>query len=150
LPPAPQLVTVAGLTQLPFWQQPFGQLVGLHDEQTPASQPPPGPQLAQTRPPVPHAALLPVVSQAPPSAGQHPFGHEVESQVHFPATQRRPFPQAGFNPHWQAPFTQRSALVALHATQAEPLAPQEAVVGARHPASGSQQPAHVPQREPAS
>jgi hypothetical protein len=52
---------------------------------------------------------------------QQPVGHDVASQMHCPAMQRRPDSHAGPLPHWQVPVAEQpSAVVVSHATQVPP------------------------------
>jgi len=60
---------------------------------------------------------------------QHPLGHDVASQMHMPPEQRWPVPHAGLVPHMHAPFVQRSAFVASHATHEAPPVPQPVRLG---------------------
>jgi len=82
---------------------------------------------AQALPLAPQAVNEGAVQAVP---AQQPPGHEVGSQTHEPERQRWPATHGAFEPHWQAPPTHWSALVASQTTQPPPLAPQAAVDGA--------------------
>lgn len=69
-------------------------------------------------------------SQVSPS--QQPLGQLRASQMHRPLTHRWPGSQALPVPHTQAPSTQPSAFVGLHAMQLSPARPQVASPGSWH------------------
>jgi len=72
----------------------------------------------------PLAPQLPTDGTVQVLPAQHPFGHDVASQVHAPLTQRWPLPHTGPLPHAQAPAGEQvSALVgsqAMHALAPTP------------------------------
>ena len=87
-----------------------------------------GLQVVQAPPPAPQRASV-AETQVVPS--QQPFGQEVGSQTHAPATQRRPAPHAGPLPQAQLPVDeQRSAASASQPTHATPPTPQVSTEGA--------------------
>jgi hypothetical protein len=76
----------------------------------------------------PHCASVRVSHVVP---WQQPSGQDVASHTHRPLSQRCPAPHSAPPPHVQAPVVAEhpSALVASHATQALPAAPQVALEG---------------------
>jgi hypothetical protein len=82
------------------------------------------PHVEQLEPWSPHV-VVDCVSQTAPE--QHPFGHDVASQMHAPPEHRWPMPHAGLDPHLHAPAVQLSDDVELHATHDTPPVPHEAV-----------------------
>ncbi len=74
-----------------------------------------------------------------PCALQQP-AHEVVLHTQAPPTHARPGPQAAWVPQRQLAAGQLSVVLAGHATHAEPLVPQVAVLLARHSPVSSQQP----------
>ncbi len=115
--PATQCWPAVHADPAPQWQTPFMQLSA------------PMPQAMHAAPPVPQADADGVVHVVP---WQQPLGHDVPLHTHAPPEQRWPAPHAGPGPHWQAPLTQESAIVALQATQAEPPVPQADTEGVVH------------------
>jgi hypothetical protein len=140
-PPKPHAVATLPCWQAPFWQQPDGQLAALHTHAPPthASPTPHGEAPPHAQAPPTHASEV-VVSQtthsAPPvpqvaSEGgphvaplQHPLGHEVASQTHFPFWQCCPAPHAAAPPQVHVPVVHPSDTVGSHVTQPPPIAPQ--------------------------
>jgi hypothetical protein len=80
---------------------------------------------------------------------QQPAGHDVASQMQLPLAHRCPPPHAAPLPQVQAPVVllQPSALEGSQATQADPRAPQVAVVAVVMHVVPLQHPAHAPQLE---
>jgi hypothetical protein len=165
-PPMPQLA-MAGVRQMLPVQQPV-----LQDNESQTQVP-----FAQ-RCPVPHARLAPQahppaavqvsvsagsqVRHAAPGApqraserdtqvvpSQHPVGHEVALQTHFPVTQRWPAPHAGAVPHVQVPVAaQPSARVASQPTHTAPPLPQVASAGGLQVAPEQQPPGQLVALQP--
>ena len=139
-PPVPHDAS-DGDMQLDPEQQPPGQVVGLQSAQAPPAQMRPA-QSWHAAPPLPQ--LAPVVPGRQVVPAQQPLGHEVRSHTHAPARQRWPAPHGTPAPHWHAPVAeQRSALPAVQAWQALPLAPQlSTVVGVLQTVPAQQPLAH--------
>ncbi len=108
-PPDPQAEAL-GVTQFPFWQQPFGQVLALQvDWQVPLVQVNPARQAPQVAPLIPQALTLGVV-QTP--FWQQPFGHVLGPHVVVPV---------------QAPLVQTAPTG--HSKQVAPSIPQAEVLG---------------------
>jgi hypothetical protein len=100
-PPLPQAPLAVPGSQTPFWQQPLGQLAGVHTHE-PFWHSSPGGHATQATPPVPQAWLV------------SPVRHVLPSQ--------QPVEQLAVV-HTQVPLLLHSS-PAGHATQATPLVPQ--------------------------
>ena len=83
-------------------------------------------QATHSAPPVPQWFASGGVTHAPPE--QQPVGHEVASQTHTPALQRRPAPHGAPEPQAQAPLRQLS-LWESQAAHIMPTGAQAAAVG---------------------
>jgi hypothetical protein len=95
-------------------------------------------QAWQLAPPVPQAAAVAVLQDAP---AQQPVGQEAASQTQVPDEQRWPAAQAGPEPQAQAPAAeQESALAASQAPQAAPPEPHCPALSASTQAVPEQQP----------
>jgi hypothetical protein len=125
----PHSVTVGGVTHVAPLQHPVGQVAGEQPLHTPAVHVPPG-QIWQAFPPVPHAPGSSVVTQAP--AEQHPFGHEVLSQVQTPFTHSCPETQALPPPHVHVPAMLHPSPVLPQPAHDTPGPAQAVAVSASH------------------
>ena len=90
-PPFEPHAETEGVTHAPFWQHPFGQVVGPQPEQTPPWQVEPFPHVEHVDPLEPQAPGS--VPAWQPAALQQPFGHEDASQTHWPFAHRSPATQ---------------------------------------------------------
>jgi hypothetical protein len=148
LPPVPQEAALSPGRQTSPAQQPSGHDVPsqtqvlpthrwpiAHAALAPQRQAPAAEQLsarashtAHVEPASPQVSKERVAQVAP---WQQPLGHEVASQMHRPAAQRWPPAQAAPAPQAHAPVgPQRLALLASHASQADPPIPQVVSDGA--------------------
>lgn len=156
-PPEPHCAGVVAVTQTFPAQQPIhdrpSHLQLPRSHRCPAGQAkpmphmqPPAPQVSAVKrlhgwhaaPPVPQLVIEVEVRQVVPA---QQVAHEVASQTHWPDAQRWPAAQGTCVPQAQPFGPQRSAVVALQATQAAPPLPHAATVfGVTHLPLESQQP----------
>jgi hypothetical protein len=99
-----------------------------HLQRWPAHWSASGAQTWQAALPEPHAVRSVPATQALPL--QQPAHPEVASQTQAPPLQRRPAPQGGPLPHWQAPEAEQPSAVLPQSMQAPPRGPQAAPVRA--------------------
>lgn len=90
----------------------------------------PNPQPVQAAPPVPQEVEFwdPYGSHVPfvPPL-QHPFGHDVASQMHTPALQRWPEGHGEFVPHLHTPLVHALVVVGSHCAHVAPAVPHDDV-----------------------
>lgn len=110
-------------------QQPVGQFAGMQPLQTWFMQVCPIGHDWHADPPVPQALMPMPGKQLEPE--QHPIGHEVPLQTHWPPLQSCPEAHAAPPPHVHDP-PEHPSPVLPHATHAEPAMPQWLAEGVSH------------------